>query len=161
MLFKDLKSGYSVYLFDRGTVKLVKSKVIDVTPPHFDSHYGNTTDMVVDVMLEGHNKPYTFKERTETGYVNDTVISTNLDVVMKEVESVMMQSEQGLSQQDTYKSNIEKCKKILSEYSPSFKQKQETDERMNSMEKTISEMKEMMKSQQEMFSKFMKELNGK
>lgn len=153
MLFRDLKSGYPIYIFDREKVSFTQAKVIDVSVPHFDSHYGNPTEMVVDVTIEGFPKPYTFKENTDIGYMNNLAISTDRDKALREVESLKTQSEQALSKKEMYETNIEKCSSILSEFSPLFKEKKENEERFTKLEGSVSELKDMIKG-------LVKELKG-
>lgn len=153
MLFKDLKNGYSLYIFDRDKVTFTQVKVLEITPPHFDSHFGNPTEMVVDVTVEGFPRPYTFKDNTDTGYVNNLVISTDREKGLREVEALKAQSEQALSKKDTYEANIDKCSKILSEFSPAFKEKRENEERFSKLEGSVSELKDMIKG-------LVKELKG-
>lgn len=141
MLFKDLKSGYPIYIFDRDNVVFTSTKVISVNPPHFDSHYGSPTEMVVDVTIEGMPKPYTFKDSTDTGYVGSLVITTERDKALLEVETLQAQSEQAWDKRDTYRSIADKCAQIRSEYSPAFKEKRENDERLSKIECTVSELK--------------------
>lgn len=153
MLFKDLKNGYSLFIFDRDAVTFTQAKVLSVNPPHFDSHYGNPTEMVVDVTIEGFQKPYTFKENTDTGYVNNLVVSTDRDKALFEVENLQIQSEQAWNKRDTYKEIAEKCAKIRSEHSPAFKEKRETEERFTKLEGSVGELKDMIKG-------LVKELKG-
>lgn len=156
MLFKDLKKGYPIFIFDRVDVSVSQGKVVnDVGLPHVDAHYGNPMEMVVDVTLEanGQTKTYTFKDGTDTGYVNNLVISTGRDAILREVEALKTQSEQELSKRPTYESNIEKCSVILSEFNPAFKEKKETEERFTKVESSIGELKDMIKG-------LVKELKG-
>lgn len=153
MLFKDLKSGFSVYIFDRDKVTFTQAKVLSVTPPHFDTHYGNPTEMVVDITIEGLSKPYTFKEGTDTGYVNNLVISTDRDKALLEVENLQIQSEQAWSKRDTYKETADRCAQIRAEHSPAFKEKMETEERFTKLEGSVGELKDMIKG-------LVKELKG-
>ena len=153
MLFKDLKSGYPIFIFDRDKVEFVSTKVVDVTPPHFDGHYGNPTEMVVDVTVEGFPKPYTFKENTEVGYINNLVITTNREIALKDVEALQAQSEQAWNKRDNYKATADKCAQILSEFSPVFKEKKENEERFSKLEGSVSELKDMIKG-------LVKELKG-
>ena len=153
MLFKDLKSGYSLYIFDRDKVSFTQVKVLDVTPPHFDNRFGNPTEMVVDVTIEGFSRPYTFKDNTDIGYVNNLVISTDREKSLREVEALRAQSEQALSKKDTYETNITMCNKILSEFSPAFKEKRENEERFSKLEGSVTELKDMIKG-------LVKELKG-
>lgn len=153
MLFKDLKNGYPLFIFDRDKVTFAQARVVDVTPPHFDSHFGNPTEMVVDVTIEGFSRPYTFKDSTDTGYVNNVVITTDRDKGLKEVEALKAQSEQALSKKEMYEANVEKCSQILSEYSPVFKEKKENEERFTKLEGSVSELTNMIKG-------LVKELKG-
>lgn len=156
MLFKDLKKGYPIYVFDRTEVSVTQGKVInDVGLPHVDSHYGNPMEMIVDVTVEvnGQVKTYAFKEGTDTGYVNSLVISTGRDTILREVEALKTQAEQELSKRETYESNVKKCSIILSEFNPVFKEKKETEERFTKVENSIGELKDMIKG-------LVKELKG-
>lgn len=153
MLFRDLKSGYPIYIFDKEKVTFTNAKVVDVTPPHFDSHYGNPTEMVVDVSIEGLQKPYTFKENTDIGYIGALVISTEKGKALREVETLQAQSEQAWDKRDTYKQTAERCAQIRADYSPEFKEKKETEERFSKLENSVGELKDMIKG-------LVKELKG-
>lgn len=145
MLFKDLKVGYPIFIFDRDKVSFSQAKVLNITPPHFDNHYGNPMEMVVDVTLEGQEKPFTFKENTEVGYVNNLVISIQRENALREVEALKAQSDQAWAKRDTYKETSDKCASILSEFSPSFKEKRENEERFSKLETSVGELKNMIK----------------
>lgn len=145
MLFKDLKSNYPLYIFDRDKVTFVEARVLDVTPSHFDNHFGNPMEMVVDITIEGFPRPYTFKDSTDIGYSNNLIITTEREKGLKEVEALKAQSEQALSKKDTYETNIKKCSEILSEFSPLFKEKKENEERFSKLEGSVSELKDMIK----------------
>lgn len=153
MLFRELKSGYPIYIFDREKVEFTQAKVLNVTPPHFDNHYGSPTEMVVDVTIEGLQKPYTFKENTDTGYLNNLVVSTDKGKALFEVESLQTQSEQAWNKRDTYKDTADKCAQIRAEHSPLFKEKRENEERFSKLEGSVGELKEMIKG-------LVKELKG-
>ena len=153
MLFKDLKSGYPIYIFDRDKVTFTQTRVLSVNPPHFDNHYGNPTEMVVDVTIEGMPKPYTFKENTDTGYLNNLVITTERDKALLEVENLQAQSEQAWNKRDTYKEIADKCAQIRAEFSPAFKEKKENEERFSKLEGSVSELTDMIKG-------LVKELKG-
>lgn len=154
MLFRDLKAGYPIYIFDRGEVKVSQGKVVDRGVPRLDPRCG-TTDMVVDVTIEhdGQTKTYTFKETTDVGYINNLVISIGRECILHEVEVMKTQSEQALAQVETHKSNVEKCTEILANLNPALKEKQETEARFSKLENSMSEMMNMMKG-------LVKELKG-
>ena len=155
MLFKDIKEGYPVFIFDRSSVKAVQGKVVNKGFPHMDSHYGSPTDMVVDVTIEseGNTTTYTFKDSTEVGYSGNLVIATDRSSVLHEAEAMKAQAEQALTQVETHKANIQKCEAILAEFNPTFKEKRETEERFCKLEDSIGDLKTMI-------SGLIKELKG-
>ena len=148
MTFKELKSGYSVFLFDKRRVDINQGKIITVGIPHLDPHFTNSLEMFVDITVNVNDniKSFTLKDNTEVGYTNDLVISTNKDIIIREVEALKAQSEEALSLIDTYKSNIEKCTNLLAEFNPAYKEKQETDKRFLKLESSISDMKKMLEN---------------
>ena len=151
MLFKDLKSNYPIFIFDRNNISVEEGKVINIGMPHYDMHYSG---MVVDVTIKTNDttKTYTFKDSTEIGYADNLIISPNRDGILREVESVKEQAEQALKQVDINKTTIEKCEIILSDFNPVFKEKKETEERFNKLESSVDDIKDMI-------SKLMNKLN--
>lgn len=146
MLFKDLKQGYMVYLFDRTNITINTVKVVSVNPPHIDTHFGNITEMVVDITVEdgSNNRTYTFKDGSEVGYSGTLVISPNRDSILRELEVMKNSSEEALKQVDRHKETVEKCGKLLVDFNPQYKEKKETEERFSRMEDTMKKMQEMM-----------------
>lgn len=162
MQFRDIKPGYMLYAFDRADVQFKQLKVLSVTPPHYDANFPGATisDMVVDITVEGEQKPYTFKERSESAGIGNLIISTSIEMALGDVEALMAQSQQALSQREKLENNIEKCKAILSENSPKYKEKQETEKRFTAIEGSVGRMETLMNKQQEMMEKLFKELKG-
>lgn len=148
MLFKDLKSGYPVFSFDRNTMEVKQGKIINVGVPHIDPTYGHPTEMVVDVTAEFDKQThtYTFKDSAEIGYNGTFVISTGRDAILREVESLKMSAEQSLAQVSQHKTTIEKCSKILEEFNPSFKEKRENEQRLNKLESSLEDIKSMLQN---------------
>lgn len=146
MLFKDIKPGTSLYMFDRDQVKMQELKVTNVAPPKYESGKAySSMDLMVDIETNN-SKIYTFKADSETGYPTpNIVISPNLDYVLKSVEDMCLQSEQAWNHRDTYKANMDKCNEILANYSPIFKAKKENEERFSNLENSVTELKEMLK----------------
>lgn len=55
---------------------------------------------------------------------------------------------------------IDKAPLLLAELNPVYKEKQETEQRFGKIEGSISEMKEIMKAQQDMLASFIKEFKS-
>jgi hypothetical protein len=143
MQFKDLKVGADVFIFDEREVSFKTAKVTAVTSPHYDNHYGPSA-MVVDITIDGHSKPFTFKADTNCGYTNNLMISVDDELALKTVQNLMNKSEQELARESVYRNNVEKCKKILAEHSPEFREKVEAEERFNKLESSIGDMKALL-----------------
>lgn len=147
MTFKELKQGYSVYILNKDDMSVKYAKVVNVSSPHIDKNgFDLGAALVVDVVLDtnGAIATYTFKEDTEIGYVQQTVITTDKQNVIREVEAIKSQSEELLSQVDTHKSRLQKCNDILVEFNPAIKEKRAIDERFVKLEGSIDEIKHML-----------------
>lgn len=147
MYFKDLKPGYVIYIFNRDNVTVEQVKVTHVSVPHFDSkNYPGNTTMVVDVSVgtEGMTKVYTLKNDTDTGYTDQLIITTDKQNIVREIEIAKAQSEEILSQVETHKKRIDKYTKILAEFNPAIKEKQEIDNRFGKLESSINEIKNIL-----------------
>ncbi len=162
MQFRDIKPGYVLYVFDRTNVDFKQLKVLNVTQPHYDPNFPGAaiSDMVVDITLEGEQKPYTFKERAESAGLGNLLISTSIETALGDVEALMAQSQQALSQREKLENNIEKCKLILTDNSPKYKEKQEIEKRFTAIDGSISRIEDFMSKQQDMLEKLYKELKG-
>lgn len=146
MLFKDLKTNYPIYIFDKAVTSVQEGKVVNTGLPHFDLNQPSYSRMVTDVTIKVGDitKTYTFKDDSDIGYADNLVISPNRDVILREVESVKDQSEQILEQVDLHKTTVDKCNKILSEFNPVFKEKKETEQRFSQLESSVTDIKTML-----------------
>lgn len=160
MVFKNLKPGYPVYMFDRSKVEARAGKVVNVSDPHYldNKNQGlgafnafqtpTPSDMVVDVMIEcdGTAKSYVFKEGMEVGYSGSLVVASTKELMLQEVEALQTQCKQIISQAPKCQENEEKCAGIIAEFNPSVREKEETERRFSKIEKSMSEMKDMLSS---------------
>lgn len=152
MFFKDLKPGFSIFLYDSQCIIVKPCKIVNVSTPHLDNNPqrmsigSNPMSMVVDVTLEqdGVNKTYTFPDNAETAYTGTTMITTDRNSILREVEAAKSQSEQHIAQVPTVKERLAKCNNLLAEFNPAYKEKKETEERFNNIESSVSDLKGMM-----------------
>lgn len=147
MLFKDLKSGFPVYIYDRNSIEVMQGKVITVSAPHIDKGTFNmAASMVVDITVERGGCPttYTFKDDTETGYTGSLVITTDKSNIIREIEASKEQSEEALAQVEMHKQRVEKYTAILADYNPAIKEKRAIDERFGKLEDSMVELKSML-----------------
>jgi hypothetical protein len=159
MLFKDLKTGYQVYILHRGTdIKVGVGKVMAVSPPRFPQTQSNfqAMQMVVDVTIEenGESKTYTTPDSLSVTYAgNELVIATEREGILKEIEAIKARNEEELLKVSIRKATVAECEKILAEWNPQFKEKRETEERFAKIETSMTDLKSML-------SDLLKELKG-
>lgn len=82
MIFKDIKSGYPVYMLDRGKMEAVAGKVVGVSGPRYMQMQGiQQTQIVVDITVEteGVSRQYAIPESLSVTYAGDLVLSTDRD----------------------------------------------------------------------------------
>ena len=140
MLFREVKQGDTLYIFDKTAITLTQERVTNVTPPHADQR-NLSAGMVVDVTIP--NATYTFREGVETGYTQNLIISTNKANILREVETLKSNSETLLSRVDAIKDEIVKLDTIIGTLSPERQQKKEQEERMAKLEDGIASLKGM------------------
>lgn len=146
MQFKDVHKGYKVYVLDKCETTIAEKIVIDVSTPHIDSYNLSSNKMVVDVTVENGERPlaYTVTDSSEIAYFNDKVIATDKAFFVNDVEAMKSQSTKHIEDVDYHKQRIEKCDSILMEINPQMKERRETDERLNRLETSVSDMKEIL-----------------
>lgn len=150
MQFKDVKNGYPIYILDKDSVELSQGVVKSISFPHADTSqpmYGNNA-LVVDVSIEANGKcaTYTIPESLQITYAGNLVLSTSKEVMANEVEAMKNSAEQILSSVDHHRDVISKSSKLLSELSPSYRDKAQTEERFTKIESDMGEMKDMLSS---------------
>ena len=143
MLFKEVTQGTPLYLLDRSNITIGQCSVVSASQPHFDvKMIGNPPGMVVDVTIDvnGQKKAYVFPENADFGNAEGLMITPNRDVLIREVQGMMGQSEAALKMIDRHKEAIVKCRKILSELDPVAKDRADLESRISSLENTNKDL---------------------
>lgn len=161
MLFRDMKPNYTVYILDKEEMTVKSGKVKTTSFPRMDTTRG-TTQMVVDVEIEADGKTatYSIPENLALTYAGNLVLSTDRDGILHEVEAKQTAAEQILATVEKQKKIIELAKILKSELNPAYREKQETEKRFVQIEGAISEMKDLMKAQQDMMKSFIKKFES-
>lgn len=170
MVFKDIKQNFPIYILDKSNVELTKGKVTGTTFPHLDTvqnnfgtpnngSYGTVVPplnpnsnqrMVIDLTIEakGRTATYTVSENASVNYAGNLVIATDQQALVSEVEAIKNATEQAIAPErlEQLKQQHEKSISLLAELNPAFKQQQEYDSRLNKMESSVEELKDMMKN---------------
>ena len=161
MQFKYIQQGYSVYILNKQDMTVTQGKVTGNTFPRMDTINGKT-QMVVDVNIEADGKTatYTIPETLSVTFAGNLVLSTDQEGLAREVEAMKNNAEKRLASVDKDKMIVEKATSLLAELNPIYKEKQQTEQRFGKIEGAITDLKELMKSQQEMMANFIKEFKS-
>lgn len=139
MLFKDLKVGDTLYLFNKNNINLLMEKVVSVSAPRVDSNIA--MGMVVDISIS--NKTYTMKESSDICYTGNFIISSDRNSILREVESQKANNEALIAREEILKAEQPKLDSIIDQLAPERKERKEQEERMHRMEKQLGALTNM------------------
>lgn len=141
MTFKELKQGYPIHILDKDKLTVKQGKVQSVAFPRVDTMQGQR-QMVVDITVEhnGTTATYTMPEDACLVYANNLVISTEPQGLIVEVEKMKSEAEHILSSVEHQKEIVEVADELLAKLNPAFKEKRETEQRFEQMEKRMDKV---------------------
>lgn len=163
IVFKDIKQNYPIYILNKQELSIVQGKATQISFPRMEMNQKTgKAEMVVDVTVEADSKTatYTIPENLSVTYAGNIVLSTDKQGLTGEVEAMKNNAEQILASAAQAQNVIDKAPLLLAELNPVYKEKQETEQRFGKIEGSISEMKEIMKAQQDMLASFIKEFKS-
>lgn len=143
MLFKDLKVGDTLYLFDKNAITLSIEKVVSVSAPHVDTNCA--VGMVVDVKVS--NRSFTMRDTADICYTDTLVISPDRTTMLREVEAQKANDEALIAREKALKEELPKLDTVIDQLAPERKERKEHEERIIRVEEklgTLTEMIELM-----------------
>ena len=157
LLFKDLKNNCPVYILNKQDMSLTTGIVTSVGFPRVPTTYkpGQNT-MVVDIAITADDKTATYEipENLSVTYANNFVLATEKVGLAPDIEAIKNTADQIIKSYDSQKERYDKACSLLMDVKPEYKEKKETEDRLNKMEGSITEIKSMME-------KLMDSLGGK
>lgn len=146
MTFKELKSGYPVYLLDRNALRYEQGKVMAVGLPHADMQPGSYGKLLVDVTIQtdGKQNTYSVSDTEQTAYAGSLLITCNKECVVNEVRAINAQAEETLAKVETARKTVADCKTLLEELDTTFKDKQETERRFQKIDERFGGIEDKM-----------------
>lgn len=150
MTFKELKSGYPIYLLRKGgKVTATIANVISVTQPYMNTKC-SVAQLVVDVVVSenGAETNYCVPEGSTVAQASaDMFLYTDTSSLVSDVSLMRMQSESAIKSVENHKRIVEDCKAIEENFDANKKQKRENEERLSSIEKTLAEIQKQLLKQ--------------
>lgn len=147
MYFKDLKQNYPVYILDKQTLTLTQGKAVAVGFPRMEMNpAAGKSGMVVDVSIvaDGKTANYVIPENLSVTYAGNLVLSVDRQGLAGEVESMKVTAEQAIASVEQQKKILEKSTTLLAELNPTYREKQETEQRFSKIEASMGELKDML-----------------
>lgn len=147
MTFKDLKSGYPIYLLERTALIYRQGKVMSVGIPHADLQPGNYGKMLVDISIQtpdGKTNTYSVCDTEQTAYAGSLLLSCSKECVTNEVRAIKTQTEETLAKVADAQKTIDGCKELLKELDTNYKDRQETEKRFLKIDDRFTAMEDKM-----------------
>lgn len=162
MIFRDLKAGFPIYLFDRASRKFKQGKVTTNPCPDFENgkqnvmaampgmpNYG-ARNVKVNVQTEdGKQSIYSVVDTEQTAYRDTLVISCSKESIINEVNALKNQANDIINKMPDFKQTVKDCDQLLSELDTSFRDQQRTNQRLDNMENKLDEIFKYVKSQKQ------------
>lgn len=146
MTFKDLKSGYPVYLLDRTALVYEQAKVMAVQQNYTPSSFGKMEVNVTIQTKDGKQNIYSVADTERTAYAGTLLIATEKESIVNELNMLKSNSEEALGKMDEHKRTIERCTSLLAELDTAFRDQQKINERLDQMESKLEEIYNFVKT---------------
>ena len=145
MRFRDLHPNYPIFVLNKQNMTILQGKVINRGFPYTDRTNLTQQKMLIDFTIEvdGKTATYAIPEDLSVTYANSLVIAPEKANFTGELEATITSADQVIASVPKLEEDRDKAKQLLSEISPTYKGKQETDERLGKLESTMGELKGM------------------
>ena len=134
-MFSALSQGSSIYLLDKtSSPKFLVGEIVGVTQPKYSFNQA-TVDLKVkieDSVQEFNNLPSINSMSTYNS--GKLLISETKQGIQNEVETILNNSQNILSNINTYKQTVKDCENILKQINPQFAKDKERDDRLQNLE---------------------------
>ena len=138
-MFSALSQGSPIYILDKtSSPKYNIGEIVGVSYPRTNPYnLGPQNTVDIKVKIEGEIQEFSSIPSINSivSYNNGKIIiSETKQGIQNEVESILSNSKQILSNINMYKKNIEDCEEILKQLNPQFAIDKERDERLSNLE---------------------------
>lgn len=133
MMFRDVKVGDTLYIYDRASIALTAEQVSSVSAPRVDK-----AGMVVDVAVG--NMTYTFRDSSEVGFTPTLVISSDRANLLREVVAHKVGNESQIARVDQLKAELPKLDAVIDQLDPNRKEKKMMEDRLSKIEANLEKL---------------------
>ena len=140
MMFKELKSGYPIYLFDRASLKYEQAKVMNAQPNYQPTTIGKLETNITVQTKDGKQNTYSVTDSEQAAYAGTLLVAATKEVVINEINILKSNSEEVLNKVEEHKHIVSECGKLLAELDTTFRDQQRTNERLDNLENKMDEI---------------------
>ena len=140
MMFKELKSGYPIYLFDRASLRYEQAKVMSAQPNYQPTTIGTLETNITVQTKDGKQNTYSVTDSEQAAYAGTLLIASNKEAVINEINILKSNSEEVLNKVEEHKHIVSECGKLLAELDTTFRDQQRTNERLDNLENKLDEI---------------------
>lgn len=140
MMFKELKSGYPIYLFDRASLKYEQAKVMNAQPNYQPTTIGKLETNITVQTKDGKQNTYSVTDSEQAAYAGTLLVAATKEAVINEINILKSNSEEVLNKVEEHKHVVSECGKLLAELDTTFRDQQRTNERLDNLENKLDEI---------------------
>lgn len=140
MMFKELKSGYPIYLFDRASLKYEQAKVMNAQPNYQPTTIGKLETNITVQTKDGKQNTYSVTDSEQATYAGTLLVAATKEAVINEINILKSNSEEVLNKVEEHKHIVSECGKLLAELDTTFRDQQRTNERLDNLENKLDEI---------------------
>jgi len=148
MYFKDLQKNAPFFIVENNAnnFKVHSATLLNVSQPRFENNLQQFASKVIDLNVSFDNKTltYTVNENAENTVFapNGTILIIDQQNLIAQLKSLKLSCENTIKEGDIAKAKVGKIEKSLEEFDVSFKEKKETNEKINLLSSKMNAMDE-------------------
>ena len=145
MTFKELKEQSPIYVLDKSLVTVTQGKVTGIKPGKTNPQVLGGFILEVTIEYNGVTQVFAIPDHLSITYTgNNLILSVDQKGLIPELDKIISDNENIVNNLEGIKAGIIKAKNLKMELDPSYKEKQQTEERLTRLEGSITEIKDML-----------------
>ena len=148
MFFKDLQKNTPFFVVENNanTFKVHAATLLNVSQPRFENNLQQFSSKVIDLNVSFNNQTltYTVNENAENTVFapNGTILIIDQQHLVSQLKSLKLTCENTIKEGEIAKDKVNNIEKSLEEFDITFKEKKETDEKINRLSSQMNEINE-------------------
>ena len=148
MFFKDLQKNTPFFVVENNanTFKVHPATLLNVSQPRFENNLQQFSSKVIDLNVSFNNQTltYTVNENAENTVFapNGTILIIDQQHLVSQLKSLKLTCENTIKEGEIAQTKVNQIEKSLEEFDITFKEKKETDEKINRLSSQMNEINE-------------------